>query len=66
MMRVEDELQAFEDEQNRQAVVPLLVQILPIGAAWILGCYVLPTLLWVFSVAAVSALLIVSGPPEDE
>ena len=55
-----------EDEDDTQALLPALVQIVPISVLAILGGVVLPLLLKPLAVVALAVLVVVSEPPDKD
>ena len=55
----------LDEARDFQALVPFLIQLLPIGAAYVLGTALLPALAWPLGLAVV-AFLVAANTVDDE
>lgn len=63
-MRMDDDDDNF-GERRIDALIPLLIQLLPITAFFILGNVIWPTIRLPLAIVLVCAILAITTPPED-
>ena len=55
-----------DEARDLQALVPFLIQLLPIGALYVLGTALLPALAWPLGLALVALLVAANTFDEDD